>query len=138
MTSWRTGTRHLDPPGRGPRTKHLTQRPSHGTRRTSEYPNSWDEGEETTEDTANQATEEASTAESQTEDTESEDSLPELVSDEANTSKDSGYAFLNTPPSTEEEDGDDAEAEERERRRNRKCTKRSTESTRRLKCKSPL
>ena len=36
------------------------------------------------------------------------------MSDETDTSKDSGYAFLNTPPSTEEEDGDDAEAEERE------------------------
>ena len=35
-TSWKTGTRHLDPPGRGPRIKHSTRRPSHGTRRTSE------------------------------------------------------------------------------------------------------
>ena len=66
--------------------------------------------------------EEASTAESQTEDTESEDCLPELVSDETDTSKDSGYAFLNTPPSTEEEDGDDAKAEEREKR-NKKYTR---------------
>ena len=48
-----------------------------------QVPNSWDEGEETTEDTTHQATEEASTEESQTEETESEDSLPELVSDEA-------------------------------------------------------
>ena len=80
-------------------------------------PDSWDEGEETTEDTANQAAEETSTMESRTEDTESEDSLPELVSDETDTSKDSGYAFLNTPTSTKEEDKDDAEAEERERER---------------------
>ena len=79
-------------------------------------PYSWDEGEETTEDMANQVTEEASTAESQTEDTESEDSLPELVSAEADTSKDSRYAFLNTPESTEEEDGNDADAEERKRK----------------------
>ena len=35
---------------------------------------------------------------------ESEDSLPELVSDEADTSEDSGYAFLNTPPSDEDKD----------------------------------
>ena len=75
------------------------------------------QGEETTEDTANQAAEEASTMESRTEDTESEDSLPELVSDETDTSKDSGYAFLNTPTSTKEEDKDNAEAEERERKK---------------------
>ena len=73
-------------------------------------PNSWDEGEETTKATSQQ--EEASTEESQTKDTESEDSLPELLSDEADTRGDSGYAFLNTPPSTEE---DDAEAEEKDR-----------------------
>ena len=72
----------------------------------------WDKGEETTEDTTHQATVEASTEESQTEERESEDSLPELVSDEADTTGDSGYAFLITPPSTEEED---AEAEERDR-----------------------
>ena len=77
-----------------------------------QIPNSWDKGEKTTEDTNHQTTEEASTEESQTEETESEDSLPELVSDEADTSRDSGYAFLNTPPSTEEQD---AEAEERDR-----------------------
>ena len=64
-------------------------------------PDSWDEGEETTEE----ATAQASTEESQTEETESEDSLPELVSDKADTTGDSGYAFLNTPPSTEEEGG---------------------------------
>ena len=41
-----------------------------------------------------------------------EDSLPELVSDEADTTGDSGYAILNMLPSTEE---DDAEAEEKDR-----------------------
>ena len=64
-------------------------------------PDSWDEGEET----AEEANAQASAEESQTEeDEESEDSLPELVSDEADTTEDSGYAFLNTPPSTEDED----------------------------------
>ena len=68
-------------------------------------PGSWDEGEETTDGTnAQTSTEESQTAESQSEDAESEDSLPELVSDKADTSGDSEYAFLNTPPSTEEED----------------------------------
>ena len=68
---------------------------------------------------ANQATEEASTTttESQTEDTESEDSLHKLVSDEADTTADSGYAFLNTPPSTKEEDVNDAEADEKEKKK---------------------
>ena len=64
-----------------------------------QVPNSWDKGEEMTK-------------ESQTEETESEDSLPELVSDEADTSRESGYAFLDTRPSTKEED---AEAEGRDR-----------------------
>ena len=84
-----------------------------------QVPTSWDEGEETTEETVNQATEETSTTatESSAEDTEAEDSLPELVSDEADTHADSGYAFLNTPPSTEEEDANDAEAEEKEKKK---------------------
>ena len=33
-----------------------------------------------------------------------DDSLPELVSDEAETSEDSGYDFINTPPNTGDED----------------------------------
>ena len=50
-----------------------------------------------------------------TEDTESDNSLPELVSNDAETSADdSGYAFLNTPPSTEEEDVN-TEDEEKEK-----------------------
>ena len=64
-------------------------------------PDSWDEGEETAEEVNAQA----STEESQTEkDEKSEDSLPELDSDEADTTEDSGYVFLNMPPSTEDED----------------------------------
>ena len=72
------------------------------------------EREETIEETNAQAsTEECQTEESQTKDVESEDSLPELISEEADTMGDSGYVFLNTPPSTEEED---TETEERHRR----------------------
>ena len=40
-----------------------------------------------------------------------------MVSNEADTSADSGYAFLNTPPSTEEEDANDAEEEEKEKKK---------------------
>ena len=82
-------------------------------------PDSWDEGEETTEENNPQAsteesqTEESQTEESQSEDAESEESLPELVSDEADTSGDSGYVFLNTPPSAEDED---TGTEEKDRR----------------------
>ena len=64
-----------------------------------------------------QTTEGASATESPAEDTESEDSLPELVSNAADTTADSGYAFFNTPPSTEKEDVNDAEAEDKERKK---------------------
>ena len=73
-------------------------------------PTSWDEGEETAEETTEETTEgtitgEAPKTEGPADDTESDDSLPELVSDNTETSADnSGYAFLNTPPSTKEED----------------------------------
>ena len=40
-----------------------------------------------------------------------------MVSNEADTSTDSGYAFLNTPPSTEEEDANDDEKEEKEKKK---------------------
>ena len=60
------------------------------------------EGEETAGEVNAQATEESNTEGD--EENESEDSLPELVSDEADTSEDSGYAFLNTSPSAEDED----------------------------------
>ena len=66
-------------------------------------------------------TEESQTEESQSEDAESEDSLPELVSDEADTTGDSGYAFLNMPPSTEDEDAGAKEKTETKKKRN--CTK---------------
>ena len=43
--------------------------------------------------------------------------MPELVSDDAETSSDdSGYVFLNTPPSTEEEDAN-TEDEEKEKKK---------------------
>ena len=64
-------------------------------------PDSWDEGEETADEVHKTAQEESNTEGD--EDNESEDSLPELVSDETDTSEDSGYAFLNTPPSAENE-----------------------------------
>ena len=84
-------------------------------------PTSWDEGEEMTEEITKemvkQTTERSSATESPAEDTESEDSLPKLVCDEVDTTADSGYAFLNTPPSTEEEDANGAEAEEKEKKK---------------------
>ena len=42
--------------------------------------------------------------------------MPELVSDDVDTSADSGYAFLNTPPSTKEEDAS-TEDEEKEQKK---------------------
>ena len=51
-------------------------------------PDSWDEGEETADEVYRPGQEESNTEGD-------EDSLPELVSDEADTSEDSGYAFLN-------------------------------------------
>ena len=61
-------------------------------------PDSWDKGEETADEVYRTAQEE-----SNTEGDESDNSLPELVSDEAETSEDSGYAFINTPPNTGDE-----------------------------------
>ena len=67
---------------------------------------SWDEGEETADDVYGTANEESTT-----EGDESEhglpgldDSLPELVSDETETSEDSWYNFLNTPTNEEDKD----------------------------------
>ena len=113
------GTHHPGLHGRDQKIKPTTQRPYRGDTEGIEFqtPTSWDEGEETTEETAKKTTEEAPTTESPTDDAESEDSLPELVSDDADTSMDSGYAFLNTPPSTEEEDAKNTKDEEREKKK---------------------
>ena len=86
-------------------------------------PDSWDEGEETANEVYRTAQEESNTEGD--EDNESEDSLPELDSNEADTSEDSGYAFLNTQPSAEDEDFEAApetkeekEKEEEEKKEN--------------------
>ena len=81
-------------------------------------PTSWDEGEETTKETKERTvTKEAPKTEGPADDTESDNSLPELVSDDAETrADDSGYAFLNTPQSTEEEDAN-TEEEEKEKKK---------------------
>ena len=71
-------------------------------------PDSWDEGKEAADEVSAQTAEESQTEGD--EKNQSEDSLPEQVSDEVDTSEDSGYAFLNTPPSAEDED---FEAEEK-------------------------
>ena len=66
----------------------------------------WERSEDATHDTT-----------SLSEDTESDDSLPELVSDDTETeADDSGYVFLNTPPSTGEEDTS-TEDEEKEKKK---------------------
>ena len=113
------GIHHQGLHGRDQKTKPTTQHPYRGIRKGVELqtPTSWDEGEETTEETAKKITKEASTTESPTDDTKSEDSFPELVSDNADTSADSRYAFLNTPPSTEEEDSSNTKDEEREKKK---------------------
>ena len=74
--------------------------------------------EETTEETTEGTiTEEAPKTEGPADDTESDNSLPEGVSNDAETSADdSGYTFLNRPPSTEEEDAN-TEDEEKEKKK---------------------
>ena len=83
-------------------------------------PDSWNEGEETADEVYRTAQEESNTEGD--EDNESEDSLPELVSNKVDTSED---AFLNTPPSAEDEDFEAApetkeekEKEEEEKKEN--------------------
>ena len=61
-------------------------------------PDTWDEGEETTDDVYNTANEGSATG------GEESDSLPELVSGGEDSSEDSGYDFLNTPTNEEEKD----------------------------------
>ena len=78
------------------------------------------EGEETAGEVNAQATEESNTEGD--EENESEDNLPELVSDEADTSQDSGYSFLNTPPSAEDEDFGAAEKTKEEEAEEKKET----------------
>ena len=83
-------------------------------------PNSWDEGEETADEVNAQATEESNTEGD--EENESEDSLPELISDKADTSEDSGYSLLNKPPSAEDEDFGAAEKTKEEEAEEKKET----------------
>ena len=65
-------------------------------------PDAWDEGEETTDEVYNTASEGSNTGGKEA------DSLPELVSG----SEDSGYDFLNTPTNEEEKDFKATAAEE--------------------------
>ena len=71
-------------------------------------PDSWDEGEETADDVYGTAQEESNTEGDESENglpglDEPEGSLLELDRDEAETSEDSGYEFINTPPNTWDE-----------------------------------
>ena len=86
-------------------------------------PDSWDEGEKTADEVNARAMGESNTEGD--EENESEESLPELVSNEADTSEDSGYAFLNTPPSAEDKDFGAAEKtkEEEAEQKKKLCTK---------------
>ena len=70
-------------------------------------PDSWEEGEETADEVNAQATEESNTEGD--EENDSEDSLLELVNDKTDTSENSGYVFLNMPPSARDEDFGTAE-----------------------------
>ena len=72
-------------------------------------------GEETAEERTAEASRPPQTDRTSAGETESEDSLHELVSDDTEReADDSGYVFLNTPPSTGEEDTSNEE-EEREK-----------------------
>ena len=69
-------------------------------------PDSWDEGEETAVDVYGTANEGSTTEGDEMEHSLSglDDSLLELVSNETETSEDSGYDFLNTPTNEEDKD----------------------------------
>ena len=69
-------------------------------------PDSWDVGEETADDVYGTANEGSTTGEDEMEHSLPglHDSLPELVSDETETSEDSWYNFLNTPTNEEDKD----------------------------------
>ena len=94
-------------------------------------PTSWDEGEETAKESNEEALRRPQTDRTSAGELESEDSLPELVSDDTETeADDSGYMFLNTPPSTGEEDTS-TEEEEREKKKQamyRKIDRRNEEA----------
>ena len=68
-------------------------------------PDSWDEGEETADNVYATANEGSTTSGDETEPSLPglDDSLPELVSDEEETSEDSRYDFLNTPTNEEKD-----------------------------------
>ena len=81
-------------------------------------PDSWDKGEETAGNVYATANEGSTTGGEETEPSLPglDDSLPELISDEEETSEDSGYDFLNTPTNEEEKDFE-APAETKEENR---------------------
>ena len=81
-------------------------------------PDAWDEGEETVDDVYATANGGSTTGGEETEPSLPglDDSLPELVSDEEETSEDSGYDFLNTPTNEEEKDFEAATGEKEENR----------------------
>ena len=80
-------------------------------------PDSWDEGEETADDVYATANKGSTTGGDETEHSLPglDDSLPELVRDEEEISKDSGYDFLNTPTNEEDKDFEASPEEETER-----------------------
>ena len=81
-------------------------------------PDAWDEGKETTDDVYATANEGSTTGGEETKPSLPglDDSLPELVSDEEETSKDSRYDFLNMPTNEEEKDFEAANEKKEENR----------------------